>query len=64
MGQEIPLDELNVLRDAAQSLWDEEPLVGRDALVAYRGLSTEELARSVFSMGVLLGWRASKIEQS
>lgn len=60
MGQDIPLEELNALRDAAQALWDEEPLVGRDALEAYSGLSVEDTARSVFSMGVLLGWRAAK----
>lgn len=29
MGQDIALSELNVLRDAAQDLWDEEPLLSK-----------------------------------
>ena len=60
MRQDIPLEEMNALRDAAQALWDEEPQVGRDALEAYRGLTVEDIARSVFSMGVMLGWRAAR----
>ena len=60
MGQDIPLAELNALRDAAQALWDEEPLLSRDMAVAYRGLSADDVVRSVFGMGVMVGWRAGE----
>lgn len=59
MGQDIALQELNALRDAAQALWDEEPQLSRDMEVAYSGLSTAQVVRSVFGIGVLIGWRAA-----
>ena len=62
MGQDIPFGELNALREAAQTLWDEEPQLGRDAFRTYQaaGISVEDMVRSVFSVGIVVGWRAAE----
>jgi hypothetical protein len=48
-----------IVRAAAQTFWDEEPLISQDWATTYRVLAVEDVMRSIFSMGVLLGWRAA-----
>ena len=55
LGQEIALEDLNALRDASQELWDEEALIGKDMATTYRGLHVEDVVRSVFAIGVIVG---------
>ena len=61
MGQDTPLVELDALRAAALGLWDENERLAEWAIV-YKGLPVEEIVRSVWSMGVLTGWRAALLE--
>lgn len=60
MGQDIPLSDLNVLRDAAQDLWDDEPLLSKDLATTLGGLSAADTVRTVFGIGVMVGWRAGE----
>jgi hypothetical protein len=55
MGPDTLLTELDALRDAAQRLWD-EALTGTWEDLGT--LPTDLVARTAFSLGVLVGWRS------
>ena len=63
MGHDTPVAELDGLRNASQMLWDEDPQLASFA-AQYRDLPLDDVVRSVFSMGVLVGWRAGRTEDS
>ena len=61
MGQDIALADINALRDGSQAAWDEDHLL-HNWQDTYSDLSIEDITRSVFSMGVLIGWRAARAD--